>query len=44
MIKPNDLVLIQGAGDIHGCVGDLKKLFHPVILKKSVTGVHPGQF
>ena len=29
MIKPNDLVLIQGAGDIHGCVGDLKKIISP---------------
>jgi len=26
IIKPNDLVLIQGAGDIHGCVGMISRL------------------
>lgn len=25
IIKPNDLVLIQGAGDVHECVGQLKR-------------------
>ena len=26
IIKPNDLVLIQGAGDIHECVGEIKDI------------------
>lgn len=29
IIKNNDLILIQGAGDIHGCVGNLKEITSP---------------